>query len=153
MRTDERTSAPPSGGHARRGTVDVGHHAPHLAVVTVQGEHDLSTQPELTQALEDAAAHSNVLVDLSHCSFMDSTVVTSLSRAAKTLQARGEQLALVIPPEQTHLTRLAAITRLADTIPLHHSREAGLTSLEHPPHAQPGPRGGGHVRVEAVSRG
>src|SRR6185295_18889322 len=65
------TSPPPPGNEPLPGTVEVEHPAPGLAVVNVTGEHDVSTAPELTQALDEAAAYSNVLVDLSECSFMD----------------------------------------------------------------------------------
>jgi hypothetical protein len=71
---------PPPCNEPLPGTVQVEHHVPGLALVSVHGEHDLSTTPELTQALEQAAAHSNVLVDLSDCSFMDSTVSKRWSR-------------------------------------------------------------------------
>ena len=78
------------------GTVEVAHDAPHLAVVTLQGEHDISTSDRWT-GLEQAAAHSNVLVDLSACTFADSTVITVLIRTAETVKAGGEQLVLVDP--------------------------------------------------------
>jgi anti-anti-sigma factor len=111
-------------------SVHVGHHVPHLAVVTLEGEHDLSTQPQLTDALAQATAHSHVLVDLSHCDFMDSTVISSLIQAAQMVHRRGEQLAVVIPPERTDLARVAAVMGLTDIFPLHPSRDAGLASLE-----------------------
>ncbi len=97
--SDIRT--PPPGDKPLPGTVEVEHHAPGLALVSVHGEHDLCTTPELTQALEQAAMHSNVLVDLSDCSFIDSSVIQALVKTALALEARGEQLALVIPPEQS----------------------------------------------------
>ena len=56
---DIRTRA--AGDHRQPGTVEVEHHAPGLAVVSMRGEHDLSTSPELRRALEQAAAHSTVL--------------------------------------------------------------------------------------------
>src|ERR1700750_1209830 len=95
------------------GTVEVIHPEPGLALVTMCGEHDLSTIPILQPAL-DQAAHSDVLVDLSDCEFIDSSVIALLVRAANAVQAHGEQLALVIPPEQPHVTRIAAMTGLTE---------------------------------------
>jgi anti-sigma B factor antagonist len=126
--TEIRT--PPRGDEPLPGTVDVGHHVPGLAVVSLRGEHDLSTEPELTQALEYAAAHSNVVVDLSECSFIDSTVIKALIKTAHALHARGEQLALVIPPEQRQVARIAQMTQLGEFFPIHTARGAALTSLE-----------------------
>ena len=113
------------------GTVEVEHPAPGLALVSVRGEHDLSTTAELTQALEHAARHSNVLVDLSDCSFMDSSVIQALVKTALALQARGEQLALVIPPEQRVVARVAHMTRLSEILPIYPSHDDGLANL-HP---------------------
>jgi anti-sigma B factor antagonist len=111
------------------GTVTVAHPGPGLAVVSLRGEHDLSTQPTLTEALESAGAHSNVLVDLSDCTFMDSTVISALLTTSRAAQAREELFAVVIPPERTHLSRLAEMTRLAEVFPVHASLAAALVAL------------------------
>jgi anti-anti-sigma factor len=110
----------------------VHHHAPGIAVVTVHGEHDLSTEPALTRALEEAAAHSNVLVDLSECEFIDSTVIAALLRVARTVTDRGERFALLIPAAQRQITRIAEMTHLGELLPIHPAREAALASLEEP---------------------
>jgi len=124
------TSMPPPGNEPLPGTVEVEHPAPGLALVSVIGEHDLSTTPELTRALDEAAAHSNVLVDLSDCSFIDSSVIQALVKTALALEARGEQLALVIPPGQRMVARVAQMTRLSEIFPTYASRGAGLASLQ-----------------------
>ncbi len=111
------------------GTVEVTHEAPHLAIVTLQGEHDISTSGPLEQALEQAAAHSNVLVDLSLCTFVDSTVITVLIRTSESVTAGGEQLVLVIPPAQRAIARVAQMTGLGQLVPLYESREAALAAF------------------------
>jgi anti-sigma B factor antagonist len=108
----------------------VHHEAPGLAVVTLRGEHDLSTEGALTQALEEAAAHSNVLVDLSDCDFVDSTVIAALLRVARMVTERGERLALCIPDAQRQITRIAEMTQLGELLPIHTSRAAALASLQ-----------------------
>jgi anti-sigma B factor antagonist len=117
------------------GTVKVEHDAPGLAVVSLRGEHDISTAPELTQALERAAAHSDVLVDLSECDFIDSTAIGVLIRTAKQVQARGEQLVVVMPSEWSNVARALRAVRLAEIMPVKTSRGDALASLEraHPP--------------------
>ena len=74
--------------------------------------------------------HSNVLVDLSECSFMDSSVIQALLTTAQTLEARGEQLALVIPPEQGVVARVAHMTRLSEMIRIYPSRGTGLEGMQ-----------------------
>ncbi|HET6172461.1 MAG TPA: STAS domain-containing protein [Gaiellales bacterium] len=95
----------------------------------MRGEHDISTAPALRRALADAAEHSSVLVDLSECSFIDSTVIGALLKAAQGVKARGDRFALVIPPEQRNVTRLAAMTRLADILAIHSDRDAAVAGL------------------------
>jgi anti-sigma B factor antagonist len=117
------------------GTVETTHHAPGLAVVRMRGEHDISTVPELTQALERAAAHSDVLVDLSECDFIDSSVIGLLIGTSKNLQERDEQLVVVIPAESTNVARVADMVRLSELMPVKTSHDDALASLEraHPP--------------------
>lgn len=123
------SSSTPPDTHQPPGSVAVGHIAPHVAVIAIRGEHDLSTEPALRAALEEGAAHSSVLVDLSECSFLDSTVVASLLRAAGRVQARGEQLALLIPRAHSQVRRVAEMTLLGEFLPIYTSREDALTDL------------------------
>jgi len=111
------------------GTIDVAHDLPGLAVVTLEGEHDLSTREVLTDALERAAAHSNVIVDCSPCTFMDSTVINVLISTANTVAAGGDRLALVIPPEQRRVARVAGMTGLDRLLAVYETREAALAAL------------------------
>lgn len=118
------------GGQSHPGQVTVGHHARGVAVVTMRGEHDISTQPVLGRALELAAAHSNVVVDLSECSFIDSSVIKEFIKASDTVRAGGEQVILVIPREQAQVARVATICGLAQIFELHESKDAAFASLE-----------------------
>ena len=120
---------PHGGDPPQHGAVELAHHAPGLAVVTMRGEHDLSTAPELMQALEQAAARSDVVVDLSACSFIDATVIGALVKTARGVLARGDQFVLVIPPEQRQVARVAQMTHLAEMFPIHPARGAALTSI------------------------
>jgi anti-anti-sigma factor len=117
----------------------VHHEASGVAVVTLRGEHDLSTEATLTNALDKAAAHSNVLVDLSDCAFIDSTVIAALLRAARIVTERGERFALLIPAAQRQITRVAEMTHLGELVSIHGSRAAALASLQGsaPPEAGP----------------
>jgi anti-anti-sigma factor len=111
------------------GTVTIAHPAPGLAVVSLQGEHDLSTQPRLAEAFEAAGAHSNVLVDLSDCAFMDSTVISALLTTSRAACAREELFAVVIPPERANVSRLAQMTRLDQVFPVYTSLADALVAV------------------------
>ena len=86
----------------------------------------------MERAIEEAAANSNVLVDLSPCTFIDSTVITILIRTAESVRAGGEQLVLVIPPAQRAIARVAEMTGLGQLVPLYDSREAALAAFPQP---------------------
>lgn len=124
--SDRRT--PPAGDTSPLGTIEIGNHLPGLAVVSMRGEHDLSTTPELTQALEQAAACPNVLVDLSECTFMDSSVVNTLVAAHQDLAMRSVRLEIVIPPDARLAQRVARLTHLANIVAIHETPAAAMTS-------------------------
>jgi anti-anti-sigma factor len=121
------------GALVRRGQVAVGHHARHVAVVTMSGEHDLSTQTVLADALAQAAANSNVVVDLSECSFIDSTVIAEFIKTSQVVSAKGEKVILVIPRGQAAVARIAAVTGLAQIFELHATKDAALASFKSGP--------------------
>jgi anti-anti-sigma factor len=112
------------------GQAVVGHHAPGISVVTMRGEHDLSTQPGLAEALALAATHSNVVVDLTACAFIDSTVIKEFIKTSEKVSAQGEKVILVIPRAQAAVARIADISGLAHIFELHATKEAAFASLE-----------------------
>lgn len=101
------------------------------AIVKLRGELDLSSKPRLTQALAGASEQAKVLVDLSECTFADSSVVRALVTATAELRERGGRLELVIPPAANAVHRLAQLARLSDSVAIHESRGAACASL-HP---------------------
>ena len=54
---------------------------PGIAVVALFGEHDLSGKQRLSDALAKASVRRDVLVDLSACTFLDSSVIGTLFAA------------------------------------------------------------------------
>jgi anti-anti-sigma factor len=120
---------PPQTYELSAGWIEVGHAAPGLAVVSLHGEHDLSSEPTLSRALDAAAAHSHLIVDLSDCTFIDSSVIAALLRSAHLVAKKGERFALVIPSEQRQVARIAEMTQLAGQFAIHTSRASALASL------------------------
>jgi anti-sigma B factor antagonist len=104
---------------------------PGIAVVWLIGEQDLRGKQRLIEALETAGVRPCVLVDLSACTFIDSTVIGALFLAhSQLVEAGGRRLELVIPPEATTVRRVAEITLLGSLLTIHRSHAKGLASLQ-----------------------
>jgi len=114
---------------AARAAVELEFRPPGIAFVALHGEHDLSSKQCLADALAAASAKRDVLVDLSDCTFMDSSVIAALFRARQTLNERGGRLELVIPQSATTIKRVADVTLLAAILPIHESRSAALARI------------------------
>lgn len=95
-------------------------HASHegLVIVALRGEHDLASKDELAAALERAgAAEPLVVVDLSECAFIDSSVIAVIVAACARVQADGRTLALVIPQTDGIVARTAELSGLRSLVP------------------------------------
>ena len=82
------------------------------------GELDIATTPELEQALADAAADgvAEVVLDLRHLTFMDSTGLRALAQANTRADASGITLSIVRGPRQ--IDRVLEISGLGTLLPL-----------------------------------
>lgn len=81
------------------------------AFVAVAGELDISTAPDLQDALAELTdAPRRVVVDLSDLEFCDSTGLAALLGAHKTLNERGGTLELVAPnPMMVNLVKITGL--------------------------------------------
>lgn len=83
--------------------------------IRLVGELDMSSAPELDQALEAAVEHGGaVLVDLSELTFMDSTGINAFLKAALSLSGRG---CLILHGEQDRVRRVLDLVRFDGSIP------------------------------------
>jgi anti-anti-sigma factor len=105
-----------------------------ICVISVRGELDLSTAPELERPLEDAvsAGDASVLIDLSECEFIDSTGIALIVRAWQRLDAAADGEGsgrVVICSYNDQVRRILEITGLELSIPIHGSRDEALAAL------------------------
>ncbi len=92
--------------------------APEFAAcVSLSGEHDLATQEQVAEALGKVAG--NLLVDLTGCTFIDSTVIAIISARSVALHRDGYRLELVVPPVGSAVTRVLQIVGIDTIAPLH----------------------------------
>jgi anti-anti-sigma factor len=90
------------------------------AIVSLRGEHDLASAAEVTRAI--GAIAGNVLVDLTACSFIDSTIIEALIGNAKDLEREGHFLEIVAPPENSVILRTLEIVGMRDVMVIHPAR-------------------------------
>jgi anti-sigma B factor antagonist len=107
-----------------------------VLTLSVRGELDLNTAPELDQPLEKALEEgpdTSVLIDLSGCEFIDSTGIALIVRAWQRVdrEAGGEgrgRLAICCSNEQ--VDRLLKITGVESSISMFEDRDSALADLQ-----------------------
>jgi anti-anti-sigma factor len=104
-------------------------YAPDIAIATLGGEHDLNSKAEVGDVLVRASAQPFVLVDLSECTFIDSTVLALLVITRQRLWERGGRLELVVPHETSAVQRVMQIAGLTAYLTIHETRDEGIASL------------------------
>jgi anti-anti-sigma factor len=104
--------------------------SPYAAVVKLWGEHDLATRDELHAAL--APLYGDVLLDLSECEFVDSTVIGLMLRKSQELTRDGHRIELVVEPG-SHVERALEIVDIQQFLTIHGSVPAdGTVSSDRP---------------------
>jgi anti-anti-sigma factor len=94
--------------------------------IGVEGELDLSVADRL-QAVIDGAGSESTLIDLSGCTFIDSTGLAVILRANQRRDGDGGRLVLHSPSEQ--VLRVFQVTGLADDGLLFGDRDEALAAL------------------------
>jgi len=93
-------------------------------LVRLSGEHDASTKTRLADAFVAVRNQANVIVDLTRCSFIDSSIVTTMRRAHAALTRDQGRLVVVLPAEPNAVTRTAELVHFAELLPTYTSLEA-----------------------------
>ena len=120
--------------------IEVESHSDDAAIVTLRGEHDLSTQPAIAHALDSACLRRNVVVDLSECTFVDSSVITALLRTARRLQVHDGMFELAVPCSARPIRRVLELMSVQVMLPVHDTRAAAVGCIERALRSRQGPR-------------
>jgi anti-anti-sigma factor len=102
-----------------------------VRAISVRGELDLSTAPQLEGPLDQAldGGKESVLIDLSQCEFIDSTGIALIVRAWQRLDSGQNGRSLVICSQNDQVRRVLEITGLELSIPVHQTRDEALAAL------------------------
>jgi anti-anti-sigma factor len=101
-----------------------------VRTISVCGELDLSTAPDLQGPLDEALAEDgSLLLDLSECEFIDSTGIALIVRAWQHLDTGGNGRALVLCNPNEQVRRVLEITGLELSIPIHPTRDEALAAI------------------------
>ena len=114
---------------ARHNGVEIRIHSAAACIVTLRGEHDVDSRETVTLALAAARAYSNILVDLAACTFIDSSIITTLLEAAKRAKQADGALELVVPTEANGVRRTLEIANVQGALPFNETVSEGLASM------------------------
>lgn len=97
------------------------------AVLSIDGEHDLHTAPELRRRLDELIGHRDpIVVDLSPSTFVDSSILGVLLDARRRAFDHGVALALAQADGSVAVSRVLEVTGLRRELPVHESLEEAL---------------------------
>jgi anti-anti-sigma factor len=86
-------------------------------LVRISGELDLATLPELERVVDGATLKPRLVVDLTECSFLDSSAVRVLLEAATKAEHAGGHMSLVAP--DGGIRRILEIAGIDTLLPVH----------------------------------
>jgi anti-anti-sigma factor len=90
-------------------------------VMTLHGEYDIFTKYRLVEALERVADVPNVIIDLTPCTFLDSSVITVLFSRCYADRADHHRAMLVLPDTDGIVNRTIRLTRVGELLPVYES--------------------------------
>jgi anti-sigma B factor antagonist len=111
---------------ARAGELEVTAHALPQGgtVVTVDGELDMATTPEFEEVVDTVGQGSRLVIDLSRCTFLDSSAVRVLVSAARSAEERHGTVAIVA--HDPGILRVLEIAAVDTMLPVHETLEAAI---------------------------
>ena len=104
-------------------SIEVVRHSSRIAIVSPVGEHDLSTKDGMLDALASAASQPCVVVDLSRCTFVDSSFIGVLVALYDTDICT---VRLVVPRTQGIVWRTLELVQMDRFFAIHGSLEQAL---------------------------
>jgi anti-anti-sigma factor len=135
----------------RHAAITVSRQDDSVAVVALEGEHDLASAQEATRVFERLVAEgTGVVVDLSRTTFVDTTTVHALVVGRRLAGEAGVRFVVSLP--ESHVARrVLALMRVLDVLPASSDLEEAIELAREPPAAR-GRAGGSSADAEQRSR-
>lgn len=93
------------------------------AIVSLRGEHDMATAPDVVKTITSIGG--NVLVDLSACDFVDSSLISAFLTGSQDLEREGHRLELLVPADNAVVAHTLELIGLREVIVIHGDWPAG----------------------------
>ena len=104
-----------------------------ISVLTISGEHDLNTAPDLRRRLGELMdGGESVVVDLSPASFVDSTILGVILEGRRAAIEAGRGFAVAQGNGTEAVARVLEITGLRDELPVHGTMDSALEDASTP---------------------
>jgi anti-sigma B factor antagonist len=114
----------------RTGELAVERNESGLAVLTISGEHDLSTAPNLRRRLDNLLDEGTAtVVDLSPATFIDSSILGVILDARRRAAEAGTGFAVVHTNGADAVDRVLDVTGLRAELPVHARREEAFNEV------------------------
>jgi anti-anti-sigma factor len=114
---------------AAQSSIEIEIYTPTSCIVTLQGDHDVTSNEAFTMALALARNYTSVLVDLTTCTSIDTTVTGAVVAAASQLRQADHSLELIVPTDAHAVMRVLRLAGVLSRVPLHATRAAGLAAI------------------------
>jgi anti-sigma B factor antagonist len=99
------------------------------AVLTVEGEHDLHTAPELRRRIDELIETGEpIVVDLSPATFVDSSILGVLLEGRRRATDAGIGFSVAQADGAVAVSRVLQVTGLRSELPVHETLEQALSS-------------------------
>lgn len=93
-------------------------------VVRVEGELDMATSGDLEQAITEAESGTHLVIDLTECTFLDSSAVRVLVEGARTSERSNGRVSIVA--RDPGIVRVLEISAVDTMLPVHDTLDAAL---------------------------
>ena len=107
--------------HVRNG---LGSAARPISLIQLAGEHDYGSKGRVERVLGGLNGH--VLVDLTDCDLIDTSIINVLLTKHRELQRAGFKLELIIPSTQVHLSRTFDLLGIRNLVTIREDRPLSM---------------------------
>jgi anti-sigma B factor antagonist len=119
-----------SSGGVRTGELALESNESGIALLTLSGEHDLSTAPELRRRLDELLEEGTpTVVDLSPATFIDSSILGVILEGRRRAADSEVGFAVLHSDGADAVDRVLEVTGLRAELPVHAERDAAVSAV------------------------